>query len=171
MVYVEREHLTILELQEEQSSVSFDKLRAVLLERPAHTVYIEVKGILYGIVTAARIARSAYDHVEINTHFISVDLENQTLDKLQSIPLNLPVLDKNGRLLGEYTKYLGDLFCFEYYISLISRPVLSTILNKAGRIVLAEPPAASTERRRIFTMFREILNSCGVEAEIISGTQ
>lgn len=171
MVYVGREHLTILELQEEQSSVSFDKLRAVLLERPAHTVYIEVKGILYGIVTATRISRSVHDCVEINTHFIAVDLENQTLDKLEAIPINLPVLDKNGRLLGAYTKYLGDLFCFEHYISLISRPVLSTILKRAGRIVLAEPPAASTERRRIFTMFREILNSCGVEAEIISGTQ
>ena len=104
MVYVERKHLTILELQEEQSSVSFDKLRAVLLERPAHTVYIEVKGILYGIVTATRISRSVHDCVEINTHFIAVDLENQTLDKLEAIPINLPVLDKNGRLLGAYTK-------------------------------------------------------------------
>jgi hypothetical protein len=41
MIYTDRKYLTILELQDDSDTVSFDVLKELLMERPSNMIYCE----------------------------------------------------------------------------------------------------------------------------------
>lgn len=58
MKYTSRKCLTILKLTEERATLSFNELSSVLMEKPSNIVYVELAGMLYGIVTTGDISRA-----------------------------------------------------------------------------------------------------------------
>ena len=75
MVYTERNQLAVIELQREQDTLPYEVLFQILTERPSLAVYVELNGLLYGMITLGRVRRAWENHldcVEINRHYSSI---------------------------------------------------------------------------------------------------
>lgn len=178
MIYQERDQLTIIELQEERKALSYEELFRALTERPNSVVYIEWKGLLYGIITLGRIARAHQSHlrqVDINTKFTWIgphehmkareifQQERDGTERSKKISV-LPVVDSDGKLLGQYT--LGDdLLSIEYSLSFLKK--LNSIEFIKYSFVLVKPGNSTPTEQRLASKLVETLKQKGFVIKVI----
>ena len=184
MVYTERNQLAIIELQREQDALPYEALFQILTERPSLAVYVELNGLLYGMITLGRIRRAWENHldcVEINRHYSSIGADEAMrarktfyqgrngAERRKNIQV-LPVVDAGGRLLGDYTGMDG-LLSMEYALSLLKGINAAPFVKRGFRLVLVSPRRDLPKRRRQFLKLKEILEEKGILAETVEFSQ
>ena len=184
MVYIERNQLPIVELQEKRNTLSYEELFQVLMERPAYAVYVELNGLLYGIITLGRIGRShlkQLKYVDINTKFVSVGpnermkvreiFQQERMEATRNKVIHvLPVVDCDGKLLGNYTQ-TKDLFSAEYSLSLLESLKMDSFIEYNLRLALVRPCKDDLKKQYLFHRMEKILKQKGVKVEVIDFLQ
>lgn len=177
MIYTRREQLTIIELREKRNALSYEELFAALMKRPSNIVYVEVNGLLYGIVTTGRILRSCQDRlpeVRISTAFRFLRpgeymkarrLLHDWTNKIDVIP----IVSVNGELLGDYAK-CDDLLSMEHFLKLLKTLKISDYA-KGIRVALVRPPADSQVNQNLFRAWKLLLEAKGASVEVIGTEQ
>lgn len=175
MIYTARIHLTVLQLNEKKDFVTFAELLPVLRERLSHVVYIEVHGVLHGIVTKKHICQASQE----NRDFVAINKSPKFVRCGEYIQakrffigrtemLYLPVVDENGRLCGEYKKddELTHLECFmPRYINL---PALKERRKERFRpYSLVQPNSCSIRKKKLFQKMKSLLELYGIEFTVI----
>lgn len=119
MVYRQRDKITIINLQGEKEKVLFDELEQVILNKPSNIVYCERDRVLQGIISMGDICRArdkGNNFVMVNTQFMcATGMSYMHVKKVfeENKYINaLPVLDKDGRLLGNWIRW-DDINCTE----------------------------------------------------------
>lgn len=173
MIYKDRKHLAIIELQEERSTLSYEELYQALAKRPSLAVYVEVKGLLYGIVTLGRIQRSYLNHQEqvgISTKFTFLGpnefmkareiFRSGEVQEKQHIVV-LPVVSPDGELLGCYSIY-NDLLLLEYSLTLLARLNTDEFVKCGFRLALVRPASDSPKKLRLYLKAKKVLEAKGI---------
>lgn len=135
MFYTEHDKLTIINLMNGADTLSFDELGVILKEHPANVIYCELEGKLYGIISMGDVARAddeGKNAVSINRKFTSVKPNEymkvrQIFEEKEKINA-VPVVDENGRLSGDYTRW-DDLLVLEYLKLFDEHPYLLEFLG------------------------------------------
>lgn len=184
MVYTERNQLAVIELQREQDTLPYEALFQILTDRPSLAVYVELNGLLYGMITLGRVRRAWENHldcVEINRHYSSIGADEAMrarktfyqgrngAERRKNIQV-LPVVDAGGRLLGDYTGMDG-LLSMEYALSLLKGINAAPFVKRGFRLVLVSPRRDLPKRRRQFLKLKEILEEKGILAETVEFSQ
>lgn len=135
MLYTEHDKLVIIKLMNETDSLSFDELSGILKEHPANVIYCELDGKLYGIISMGDVARAddeGRNAVIINRTFTWVKPKEymgvrrifKEKEKINAVP----VVDENGKLLGDYTRW-DDLLVLEHLNLFDEYPYLADFLR------------------------------------------
>lgn len=168
MVYTERKNLTVIELTEDRDSLSFDELIPVLADRPSNMIYIERNSLLYGLISPGRILKTSHAgsrDARINKNFMRVYPEEYMRvreifrqRRFESKFINaLPVVSREGKLLGAYTVY-DDSIVAEYTKPLLKDPVGSGTVRAA----LVKPAACFQKKQKLFQEWKTLLERMGV---------
>ena len=120
MIYRERNKLTIIELQENEESISFARLKKIILNKPSEIIYCERNGKLHGIIAMGDISKAYVagdDFVNINVHFMYIFKTEymkarETFFGRRNINV-LPVLDADGSLIGDWMRW-NDLLVWRH---------------------------------------------------------
>lgn len=159
MIYTQYDKLTIVELVDKKSKISFDVLYQVLLERPSNMIYFELEGELYGIISMGDIARAGEegaDCVVINRKFTRIMLsEYMTARRIFREKENInaiPAVNENNRLLGAYVRW-DDLHCRNIFAT----GEVEHFYKCYQCIILVKPCEIFRERYRLFQDFSEYL--------------
>ncbi|MCH5249304.1 MAG: adenylyltransferase/cytidyltransferase family protein [Lachnospiraceae bacterium] len=175
MLYTEYDKLTIKKLKNEVSCLSFDELGKILEECPANVIYCELDGKLYGIISTGDVARAS-DHgknvVNINRKFTSVKsneyMKVRQIFKEKERINAVPVIDENGRLLGDYTRW-DDLLMLER-LNLFDEYTYFTDFLRRGEnnyIALVKPHDAFDEKLSLMKKWKSKLDRLGVRVKVI----
>ena len=184
MIYTGRNQLAIIKLQEERTLFSYEELFRALTEHPSVAVYVEWKGLLYGIITLGRIKRAHRNHLErvgINTEFTAITLDEtfkarEIFQKERNAENRekrfhvLPVVTAEGKLLGNYTRW-DDLLSLEYSLTLLHSLNVTEYLRRELRLAFVRPWTDSPREQRLFCELKKTLNDKGVFAEVIEFSQ
>lgn len=119
MIYTEREYLTIIEMQNDVESVSFDEIRRVLSEYPSNIIYCERRRKLVGMISTGDICRAfdqSQDSVRVNKHFTKLYPGEYLKAKMifeRNEQINaIPLVTTDNDLAGEYIRW-NDLMLLE----------------------------------------------------------
>lgn len=176
MLYTEYDKLTIINSMNEMDALSFDELGEILKERPANVIYCELDGKLYGIISMGDVARADYEGkkaVNINRIFTSAKpneyMKVRQIFKEKEKINAVPVVDENGRLLGDYSRWddslvLEHLNLFDEY-SYLADFLWGGAANKY--IALVKPNDAFVEKLNLMEKWRSELDRIGVRVEAI----
>ena len=157
MIYRNREKLTIIQIKDNEYKISFDRLESVIFDKPSNTIYCELHGELYGIITMGDVARSVEKFVAINTQFMRLG-EDDYMKARNIFFINpsinaLPVVNHEGRIMGDWLRW-DDLYN--------RRNDLSTIYYKGISIAFAHADDKTfVEKRRIYSYFCKYLEDSG----------
>lgn len=172
MVYTARKNLLILELKEERDTLFCDELISLLRERPSYAIYIELRGLLYGIITPGDIIKTvtaSMHQVTINKCFKSIHTEKNTYmqsryffkenDRIRFVP----VVDSEGELLGELARE-DDLPARSYAVFVANNLDIGKLLRER-KTVLVRP--IFQKKQEIFLFWEQLLESKGTVLEVI----
>lgn len=175
MVYTGREKLTIIKLLEKRNYLFFDEIISVLRENPSNVIYVEFQDKLLGIVSMGDVSRECENKqkkIRINKKYTFIYF-NEYMDA-RKIFYNkkninaLPVVDKSGILLGEYTRW-DDLF---YKRSLETFMMQNKSCLKTIKVVALVRPNMVFERKKIiFEEYKKVINKIGIGIKIIDRKQ
>ena len=178
MIYTEYNKLTKINLMNEAGSISLDETGKVLKERPANVIYCELSGKLYGIISMGDIAHASDDGekaVRINRKFTSLKpneyMKAKKIFKEKEKINAVPVIDENGRLLGDYTRW-DDLFALQHLNLLDEHPYHADFLRERGGeennyFVLVKPNDAFGEKPSLMEKWKSRLDRMGVHTKVI----
>lgn len=184
MIYTVRNQLTVITLQEERNVLTFEELFQALINRPSLIVYVELRGRLLGIITLGRIARAYQNHqkqVEINTKYTFVFpdrhmearemfYQERTFAERKKKIHVLPVVDCDGRLLGEYAQD-DNLLSMGCFLSLLEKIDTSEFIKHGFRIALVAPKINTQKKQDLFLRLKESLLQKKFAIEIIGFSQ
>lgn len=168
MIYRDREKLTIIQIEDNEEKISFDRLESVILDRPSNVIYCERNGKLYGIITMGDIARTFEEYVDINTRFTCLGTDNYMKARtifFQNSGINaLPVVDSLGKIIGDWSRW-EDLK-FAQYIH--KSNILSTACLQGSCVAFAHSVnIISMEKSRIYDDFCRYLSDNGATVKEI----
>lgn len=173
MVYTVRSQLTIIELKNNDESVSIEELTKVLVERPSNMIYCEIAGKLVGIISTGDILRAnknGLTRVQVNKKFTYLYMREGRGIKARNIfrkweNINaLPIVTEDHLLIGDYTRW-DDLQILDYELDIVENGILN--LDKWQHITLVRPANGFSERQRIFERLRKLLETQNVQHKII----
>lgn len=174
MVYTNRKDLMVIELTEERNELSYNELVPLLMKRTSNVIYVELRGVLYGIVTMGRIGRTLSAEtrqVAINKKFTAVSAEENTYMQSRCIFKEkdnvafVPVVNAEGKLLGEWAKR-NDLSAVNYITSVVSNPVTTKLLQGL-KITLVKSGSGFEADRQLFLFWKRLFESKGALLTII----
>lgn len=172
MIYTEYDKLTIIELINEVDCISFNELSKILKERPSNVIYCVLSGRLYGIISMGDVARASNEgkkSVNINRIFTSVKpneyMKVKQIFKEKERINAVPVIDENGRLLGDYTRW-DDLLVLEY-LNLFDNIEFLGGGEKQIYIALVKPNDAFDEKLNLMEKWKSKLNHLEVRVKLI----
>lgn len=174
MVYTKRKDLMVIELTEERNELSYDELVPLLIKRTSDVIYVELQGMLYGIVTMGRIGRTLSAEtrqVAINKNFTAVPAEENTYMRSRCIFKEkdnvafVPVVNAEGKLLGEWAKR-NDLSAVNYITSVVNTPVITKLLQ-GMKITLIKSGSGFEVDRQLFLFWKRLFESKGALLTII----
>lgn len=123
MQYVERQYLTVVELENGRNTIAFHELKQIILEKPSDTIYCEKTGILYGIITMGDILRASdagAAEVTVNTRFTSVSsveyMKARKIFRDNERIHAVPIVNTENALAGAYSRW-DDLLNIRYMMS------------------------------------------------------
>ncbi len=155
MIYTPLDKLTVVELEDGKSTVSFDMLKKALTDKPSNMVYCQSQDRLSGIISMgdiARASRDGKDYIAVNREFTRIFSKEymkarQIFREKERIHA-LPIIDGNHRLLGAYVRW-DDLYCR-------NMPVpegTGQVIKNYQCIVLVRPCEMFHERHQLFRVF------------------
>ena len=170
MQYKERQYLTIVELNSNEDSLSFNEFAKIILRKPSDIIYCECNGKLHGIVSMGDIARAAgegVDCVTINTNFTRISYgEHMRARKIFHDKDNiheLPVVTKDNVLLGAYSRW-DDLLMNQQMVHMLEG---GGHKDWHGNIAFVRPREIFEEKQKVFQECYRYLELKGVKAEVI----
>lgn len=167
MIFIERDQLTIIKLNDNTDTVSFHILVEKLLDKPSNVIYCEREGRLCGIISTGDIIRASEkgaDCIAVNCNFTWVlggeYMKARSLfhEKRMTALGEIPVLDADHRLIGNYLRWDVDLL-FEIEFGKMDGGLLQQYYNK---MILVRPSSVSKEKQQVFESFKNYLHLQGI---------
>lgn len=175
MIYTEYNKLTIYQVVRDNDIVDFSELAKLLMDRPSNMIYCEKNGSLYGIISTGDIRRAheaEKSELIINKSFTCVtEKEYMRVKKVfhENIKINaLPVIDKMGKLLGEYARWDDKLFSFKPLDFLMDKYVVKFLRGGQNKLALVVPCDKFEWKKRQFDKWSVALVDTGFQVEIIN---
>lgn len=173
MYYTERDKLTIIELDNETDSLSFQRIGAALQERPANVIYCELDGRIHGVITMGDVYRAAGNTVNLNKNFTFVKpseyMKARQIFKERERINAVPVIDENGRLSGHYMRW-DDLLILQY-LNPFEGNQCEAFWKDNNEVILVKPCNIFPEKERFFQEWKSGLECMGVQVEIVDGRE
>lgn len=173
MVYTEHDNLTIITLEQEIDSISFNEIITVLQKRPASVIYCELNRKLYGVISYGDVRRAkAAGKRAVNINRIFTSAGPNEYMKIRQIfrdreKINaVPVVDENGRLLGDYVRW-DDLLALEHMNLFVDNQYAVDFWKNNNYIVLVNPCESFPKRKLLFEKWKFRLENTGIRIEII----
>ncbi len=173
MLFSPRNSLSIIQTDDESGSVSFEKLAAVLFERPSNIVYCEKDGRLYGIISMGDVHRaSGKKHtVQINTSFTYLRgpeyIRSRKIFRERKNINALPIVDEQHRLIGDLSRW-DDAAAEHTDDLLMDRRYAADILKKYRKAAIVAPSIRISQKTQLIRIWRKLFAEAGVETDIIS---
>lgn len=168
MNYVEHDKLTIIELVDNQSSISFQMLAKIIENRPANVIYCEQAGKLCGIISLGDVLRATeagIDYVNINTHFTYIHkgqyMNARKIFHDKASINSIPVVDQNDVLLGAYSNW-DDLQFIKNEKMILGGGTPYTTENQYWHVAAVCPCGVSEEKRICYDLLCQQMLSRGI---------
>lgn len=173
MIYINRDRLNILELNDEKDIVSFDTITETILDKPSNMIYCESKGRLYGIISMGDIVRASdkgLNYVVINRNFTQIrPNEYMTARHMFYEKKNinaLPVVNEDNKILGAYVRWNDS-----YDRNLFAMEEVEEFCMVYKYVILVRPCEIFRERYRRFKELYGRLLSLGVTVKDIAHSE
>lgn len=174
MIYRDRKYLTILTLTEDRDYVTYDELIQVLTERPSDAVYIELNGILCGLLTSGHIAKNCDKknrRVLFSKTFTSVHpgdyMRTQQIFRNKANINMLPTVSEDGHLLGDYVRW-DDLIGTDYAELLCKDSSILRDMKADISCFFVEPSArGGALKHKMFSWWKHKLESENIQLQVI----
>jgi cytidyltransferase-like protein len=171
MIYTDRKYLTILKLQDDSDTVSFDVLKELLMERPSNMIYCEkYPGGVYGIISMGDIGRAAdegRDFVKVNRNFTKLSgREYMRARKIfhENEKINaLPVVDEENRLIGDYARWDDHLTACEFDTGKYAK----AFWENRKKVALVMPGEQFPGKRERMEQWKSYLDAMGCATEVV----
>ena len=167
MIRIEKDHLPVLQAENESMTVRMDDLCQALTEHPAHIVYVEYEGRFAGGISfgdIVRAAREGRDSVPVNRQMTVLSsrqpMQARALFRENRHICEIPVVD-DGKLTGEYHRF-DDLLLLEHALPFEANRYRRQYWESVPSVVLVKPPADHELKQRVFREWKAYLESCGV---------
>lgn len=174
MIYQGRDELTIIE--SEESFFTFEELRKLLLEKPVNVIYVEEEGKLKGIISTGDIARAREKgdtRVGTNKNFTVLHwgehVKARSIFTGRSSINALPVVDNDGALLGNYSRW-NDTVWLKSNVTFMINLFINDRYYEKENLVFIKPGKAYKEKQEVFKEF-ERNGICGIEWEELSSLE
>lgn len=112
MTYNEKENLTVIEVDADEDSVTIERVKEILFDRPSNAIYCETQKKIIGLITTGDIYRAyenCMDRVKINRNFLFVRSgEYMRAKKIFEEKINvneLPIVSEDNTLIGDYRRW------------------------------------------------------------------
>lgn len=173
MLYIEHDKLTIIALEEETDSLSYEQIGAALRERPANVIYCELDERIHGVITMGDVYRAAGSTVNLNKNFTYVKpgeyMKARQIFKERARINAVPVIDENERLSGHYIRW-DDLLILKY-LNPFEGDRCKAFWQDNNEVILVKPCNIFLEKQRFFQKWKSGLESMGVQVEIVDGRE
>lgn len=159
MIFQTRKQLAIVE--SEKDYLSFEELSEILLDKPMNIIYVEEKGVLKGIISTGDICRAGQNGA--NGVFIKKDFMRLSVGeymKARTIFVErptisaLPVLNTNGVLEGNYTRW-DDSVWMECNMLFLVEQIRNKVLAIENNVGIVRPGKGQIEKRKLFQEMEE----------------
>lgn len=164
MLYKKYEDLTITEVRN-QAEISFDKIVETILLKPSNIIYCEDGGKFCGVISMGDVARASCagrKSVPFNKQFTRIRMgeymKARNIFRDRKSINALPIIDDEGRLVGEYSRW-DELLKIKYSFFVYK--------SYCGKIALVKPCRVSAERWETFHLFYECLLSWNMDVKCI----
>ncbi len=165
MIYVKRDSLTIIEIQNGINHISLHTLKEIILNSPSNVIYFEEGGELYGIISMGDIARaceSGTGHVALNRHFTRVSdkeyLKAKDIFRINQNINAIPVVNDDNFLIGNYLRW-DDL--------LYKTNINGEDIDGCRYVIFVRPGKRFAEKQGIFEQFKSYMESKGITVSCI----
>lgn len=175
MVYTAYDRLNVIRREGEIESCPLAKLKEKILANPTNVVYFENRwgGVLYGIVSTGDLYRSeknGQSMVKVNRNFTAVFAKEymraRALFREKENINNIPVIDKEGKLLGEYSR-CDDLIRLTYEEPPGNTQGEIDYWKMQRHVALVKPCPGCAEKLAILQKWEERLRQMNVPVEVI----
>lgn len=168
MNYVEHDKLTIIELADNEGSISFQQLTKIIENRPANVIYCERVGKLCGMISLGDVLRASeagIDYVNINTHFTYIHkgqyMNARKIFRDRASINSIPVVDQNGVLLGAYSNW-DDLHFIKNEKMLPGGDIPCTRENQSWHVAAVYPCGVIEEKTICYDLLCQKMLSRGI---------
>ncbi|MDE7431627.1 MAG: adenylyltransferase/cytidyltransferase family protein [Lachnospiraceae bacterium] len=174
MLYLKKNELTVINLENDEENVSMKVLQKVLVECPSNMIYCEALGKLVGIISIGDILRAhrrGLNQVQVNKEFIYLDTEEymkaRNIFKEKKNVNALPVVTRNHILIGDYTRW-DDLMVLEYKLRTAR---WADLIDNEKHVALVKPGNIFVQRKSIFEKMKKYLKMQGFVASCIEHSE
>lgn len=113
MLLIDRQYLCVYSNDTEIDAINAEELKKLLKVTPSFVVYFESSEKLYGLISFGDIKRAGEGDIPINRDFISLRrneyMKARAYFKNEGNIYEIPVVDAEGKLIGEFDKYDDEL--------------------------------------------------------------
>ncbi len=173
MIFKDKDQLSIIEIDDSDNKVSFEKLATLLMDKPSNMIYCTKAGKLYGIISMGDVHRArenGRNHAEINTFFTFLHgMEYMRARKifLDNDKINaLPIVDEDHSLIGDYTRW-DDIYLRYNLEYLKGHKYADLVLKKYKKIAIVKPSCNYALKENLMHTWDDFFVSIGIESEII----
>lgn len=173
MVYKSRQYLNIIETNEQQDVLDFSIVKEALINHLTNSIYLETKGKLYGLITSGDIGTAYNDRktkVEINKKFSFVKyrsyMEALTIFKERGNVNVLPVVDDNGKLVYEISRY-DDLLVLDSELFIDLECYKKKLFDETRVVIFNSEGKNSKAKKRIIEKYYNRLKSIKLNVSIV----
>lgn len=166
--------LAIYEIEKEVTFLPLTRLRALYLEKTSEIVYITKSDKLYGIVCLGDVLyHNCADGVRVNRTFTSLSEFNilkaqRIFGRAGTNISKIPVVDKEGQLMGDYSCWNDMLFIERNSDRLMKRRNVKNILGPYATVYVVEPV---DNRNRYYLQLKEYLEQFEIDYTMLSKEQ
>lgn len=173
MIFIHRKFLTIYETNNPVDKICLPKIENMLISRANNTIYFVANKKLYGLVTTGDITKSIEmdkQEVSINKNFTRVQ-ENKYLIALKIFKENnkinsLPIVNKEGNIVGEYNRFDESLtLALDYGLDRVS---LYQIARYFKKIAVFLPDNSPKCKSLIAKRIKNRFTMSNIEAVVLS---
>ena len=168
MLKKDKYKLAIYGTEKEEETLCIDFLKSFFLKKNADTIYVVQGDRLYGIVCLEDLLhRNINGKIPINKNFTvligyNVIKAHEIFQRKKRIH-KIPVVDEQGRLLGEYSRWNDMLYVARNQYCMVNKEIVKKILENYEAVYLAEP----TEKNEMYFSLMRYLEQSQVEFTII----
>lgn len=169
MLFQTRRNLCIIQTETELKTISKEKLKQPLLEKPSNVIYFETGSGIYGLVSSGDIYRTPGAFIKINHSFISLTRNDfmqarkifRENDKIHEIPVL-----SGRRLEGEFHQN-DEVLMLDRIPSLERNGYTASYLSTIRKMALVRPAPSRPYKQIYFERMRSILDTYHIDYTVI----